>query len=62
MLRDRAAPDSRTARSAWTSANLSVRVPIAGQAIFAELWDCPVAAAGLIKNNINMNTNWCPHV
>jgi hypothetical protein len=59
-LRDDGAPDSRTARSAWTSANLFIRARMAGQANFAELWDCPVAAGGLIKNN--MNTNWHPYV
>jgi hypothetical protein len=32
---------------------------MSGQANSAELWDCPVAAGGLLKNN--MNTNWCPH-
>jgi hypothetical protein len=37
---------------------LPVRAPISGQANFAELWDCLVAAGGLINNNLN--TTWCP--
>lgn len=39
---------------------LAAGAPVSGQANFAELWDCPVAAGGLINNN--MNTNWGPHV
>jgi hypothetical protein len=58
--RDHNAPNSVTARSAWPFEILSVRGSASGQANFAELWDCPVAAGGLINNN--MNTNWCSHV
>jgi hypothetical protein len=39
---------------------LWVRARMPGQANFAELWGCPVAVGGLIKNN--MNTNWCLYV
>jgi hypothetical protein len=39
---------------------LRVGLPISGQANSGEIWDCLVAAGGLIHNNIN--SNWCPHV
>jgi hypothetical protein len=39
---------------------LSARAPASGQASFAGLWDCPVAAGGLTNNNVS--PNWSPHV
>jgi hypothetical protein len=58
--RDDNTPNSLSARSAWPFEILSVRGSASGQANFAELWDCRVAAGGLINNN--MSTNWSPHV
>jgi hypothetical protein len=60
ILRDNVTPDYRTAKAAWPPQILSARPRISGQAIFAELWGCPVAASGLLKNCIN--TNWFPNV
>jgi hypothetical protein len=54
-------PDSSTTRNACgRSEILSAGAAVSGQENFAELWDCPVAAGGLINNK--MNTNWGPHV
>jgi hypothetical protein len=60
ILRDCAAPILEPPEALGPPQILSVRARISGQAKFAELWDCPIASSGLIKNN--MNTNWFPHV
>ena len=58
-LRDDVAPDSSNRQKRLHRGKFCpLRAPISGQANFAELWDCPVAAGGLIKNNLN--TNWGP--